>query len=150
MQKSSTADFKVQFESEDISFIFTLDENNTPLFSEVIYKDQMSAIAGAEHTAESPVTPITGTYKCTNCENQNSSFNGIPLNNEERTFNMLLTTADGQTNLSIQALVGILVDTDVFTNETCTTDDRFNICLIRSGETSSSEPLTWTGIHLSI
>lgn len=145
VEKSS--DFLLYFESEDLSFNFSLDENDQPLITNVIFKKESSSILAAEETEESPVTPITGTYSCTNCENQNTSVNGIELNNRERTFNMLLTTADGKTNVNIQALVGILVDTKLVVNESCTTNEDYTFCVIKSGEGLTTEPLTWTGVH---
>jgi len=145
IQKS--ADFKLVFGSEDLTFTFTLDENNNPLITDVVFQGQASSILAAQDTANSPVTPVTGTYVCTNCQDQNSTVNGIELNNEERTFNMLLTTADGNTNISIQALVGILVDTKLLVNESCTSNEEYTSCVIKSGENLTTEPITWTGVH---
>lgn len=145
VQKS--ADFKLVFESEDLTFAFSLDENNNPLITEVVFQGQSAAILAAQETEGSPVTPVTGTYVCTNCQDQTSSINGIELNNVERTFNMLLTTADGSTNLSIQAIVGILVDTQLLVNESCTADGQYTNCVVKSGDNLTTEPITWTGIH---
>jgi len=145
IQKS--ADFKLVFGSKDLTFTFSLDENNNPLITDVVFQGQSAAIIAAQETADSPVTPVTGTYVCTNCQDQNSTINGIELNNEERTFNMLLTTADGNTNLSIQAIVGILVDTQLLVNESCTSNGQYTNCVIKSGDNLTTEPITWTGIH---
>ncbi len=145
LQKS--ADFKLEFESRDLTFIFSLDQYDNPLITGVVFQGQSAAILAAQETPDSPVTPVTGTYVCTNCEDQNSSINGIELNQEERTFNMLLTTADGFTNLSIQAIVGILVDTQLLVNESCTTEGPYTNCTIKSGENLTTEPITWTGLH---
>lgn len=142
-----TADFRVLFESDDLTFKFGLDENNKPLLTDVVFQNQEASIIAAAHTAENPVTPITGTYQCTNCENQNTSVSGIELNNNERIFNMLLTTADGSTSLSIQAVVGILVDTQLVINETCTTYGSDTFCLIKGGSNLTSEPVNWAGVH---
>jgi len=144
-QKS--ADFKLVFGSEDLTFTFTLDEDNNPLITDVVFQGQSAAIIAAQETEDSPVTPVTGTYICTNCQDQNSSISGIELNNEERTFNMLLTTADGNTNISIQALVGILVDTQLLVNESCTSNGQYTFCVIKSGDNLTTEPITWNGIH---
>jgi hypothetical protein len=144
-QKS--ADFKLVFGSEDLTFTFTLDANNNPLISDVVFQGQSAAILAAQETEDSPVTPVTGTYVCTNCQDQNSSISGIELNNEERTFNMLRTTTDGNTNLSIQAIVGILVDTQLLVNESCTSNGQYITCVIKSGDNFTTEPITWTGIH---
>jgi len=145
IQKS--ADFKLVFESEDLTFTFTLDENNNPLITDVVFQGQSAAILAAQETENSPVTPVTGTYVCTNCQDQNSSISGIELNNEKRTFNMLLTTADGNTNISIQALVGILVDTQLLVNESCTSNGQYTSCVIKSGDNLTTEPIKWTGVH---
>lgn len=145
--RDKSSDFKVVFDSEDLSFTFTLDENDRPLITDVVFKEQSSSIIAAEETEISPVTPVTGTYRCTNCEDQNTSVNGIELNNTERTFNMLLTTEDGQTNLSIQAVVGFLVDTELVVNESCTTNEEYTFCFIKGGEGLTTEPLTWKGVQ---
>jgi hypothetical protein len=144
-QKS--ADFQLVFGSKDLTFTFSLDENNNPLITDVVFQGQSAAIIAAQETANSPVTPVTGTYFCTNCQDQNSVINGIELNNEKRTFNMLLTTADGETNISIQALVGILVDTQLLVNESCTSNEYYTFCVIKSGDNLTTEPITWTGVH---
>lgn len=142
-----SADFRILFESDDLTFKFGLDENNNPLLTDVVFQNQEASVIAAAHTAENPVTPITGTYKCTNCENQNTTVSGIELNNIERTFNMLLTTADGSSNLSIQAIVGILVDTKLVINETCTTYGSDTFCTIKGGMNLTSEPINWSGVH---
>lgn len=142
-----TADFRVLFESDDLTFKFGLDENNNPLLTDVVFQNQEASIIAAAHTAENPVTPITGTYQCTNCENQNTTVSGVELNNDQRTFNMLLTTADGSSNLSIQAVVGILVDTKLVINETCTTYGTDTFCLIKGGTNLTTEPVNWAGVH---
>lgn len=142
-----SADFRVLFESDDLTFKFGLDANNNPLLTDVVFQNQEASIIAASHTAENPVTPITGTYQCTNCENQNTTVSGIELNNNERTFNMLLTTSDGSANLSIQAVVGILVDTQLLINETCTTHGADTFCLIKGGTNLTTEPVNWAGVH---
>lgn len=142
-----SADFRVLFESDDLTFKFGLDENDLPLLKDVIFQNQEASIIAAAHTEENPVTPITGTYQCTNCENQNTTVSGIELNNNERTFNMLLTTADGSSNLSIQAVVGILIDTKLLINETCTTYGTETFCLIKGGTNLTTEPVEWSGVH---
>lgn len=145
IEKSS--DFKLAFDSEDLSFNFTIDDNNTPRITDVVFKKDPSSVLIAEETQDSPVTPITGTYKCTNCQDQNATVNGIDLNNQERTFNMLLTSKDGSTSLSIQAVVGMLVDTKLLVNESCTSNDQFTFCTIKSGDNLTTEPITWSGVH---
>lgn len=147
IQATESSNFNLAFESDDISFNFTLDENDEPLITDVIFQDESSSIVAAEETTDSKVTPVTGTYKCTNCQDQTSTVSGIDLNNNERIFNMLLTTADGKTNLSIQALVENLIDVNLVINESCITNEQYTFCMIKSGDNFMEEPLTWSGVH---
>ncbi|QYA25426.1 hypothetical protein G3I01_07865 [Gramella sp. MT6] len=142
-----SSDVLAKFDSEDFSFNFTVNENNEPIISDVVFKKQEGTIIVAEETTNTSVTPITGTYKCTNCQDQDSPLNGIVLNNDERTFNMLLTTADGTTNINIQALVVSLEETKVVTQQTCTTNSDYTFCVYRSGENGTNQNLEWSGVH---
>ncbi len=63
---NKSSDVLVQFDSEDFSFNFTIDENNEPVISDVIFKNQNGSIVAAEETSSNSVTPVTGTSKCTN------------------------------------------------------------------------------------
>ncbi|SOC78859.1 hypothetical protein SAMN06296241_0378 [Salinimicrobium sediminis] len=140
-------DFKVFFYSQDMEFSFYLDENDVPIVADVVINDQSGSVVVAEHTADSPVTPVTGVYRCTNCENQTSTLDGIPLNNNDRVFNMLLTTKDGQTGLTIQAVLGSLINAQLVVEEACTTDGRYTFCTLKGGANATTEPVQWSGIH---
>lgn len=142
-EKSS--DFNIDFDSEDLSFSFFLDEVGNPQVTNVVYKKQEGAIIVAEETDKSHITPITGTYKCTNCENQDGSYEGIELNNIERTFNMLLTSRDGSTSVSIQAVLGSLIDAGFAVEENCATSGRFISCNL--SDSDANELFTWSAIH---
>ena len=146
-QSEKSSDVMVQFDSEDFSFKFTIDEYNNPILSDVIFKNQEGSIVAAEETAENTVTPVTGTYKCTNCQDQDSPLNGIDLNNQERVFNMLLTTADGTTNIDIQALVLSLQETELISQRSCTSNSDYTFCVYGSGANGTNEDLEWSGVH---
>lgn len=143
----SSDDFKVFLNSQDMEFSFYLDELGNPVVADVVVKDQSGSVVVAEHTADSPVTPVTGIYRCTNCENQTSTLDGIPLNNNDRVFNMLLTTKDGQTGLTIQAVLGSLVNAQLVVEEACTTDGGYTFCTLKGGQKATTEPVQWSGIH---
>ena len=143
----ASEDFKAFFYSEDMEFSFYLDENGVPVVADVIIYDQSGSMVVAEHTADSPVTPVTGIYRCTNCENQTSTLDGIPLHNEDRVFNMLLTSKDGQTGMTIQAVLGSLVNAQLVVEETCSTDGGYTFCTLKGGEKATTAPVQWTGIH---
>ncbi|MDT0643802.1 hypothetical protein RM553_13255 [Zunongwangia sp. F363] len=143
---SKSSNFKLTFDSEDFSFVFSLDANNKPVFKEVVFKNEQGAMIAAEETENKTIIPITGTYKCTNCQ-EKDSINGVPLNNEERTFNMMLTTEDGSSSMTIQASLGILVDNEVIVEKSCTTVGEYTTCEFSNGIYGSNEPVTWTGMH---
>ncbi|NJY61819.1 hypothetical protein HC174_03490 [Salinimicrobium sp. CDJ15-81-2] len=143
----NSEDFKVFLYSQDMEFSFYLDENGNPVVADVVVKDQAGSVVVAEHTADSPVTPVTGIYRCTNCENQTSTLDGIPLNNKERVFNMLLTTKDGQTGLTIQAVLGSLINAQLVVEQTCSTDGGYTFCTLTGGANATTEPVQWSGIH---
>lgn len=143
----SSDDFNVFFESNDIEFNFYLDANGVPVVSDVIFKEEGGSIVVAEHTADSPVVPVTGIYRCTNCEDQTSTLNGIELHNNDRIFNMLLTTKDGQTGLTIQAVLGSLINAELVVEEACTTDGGYTFCNLSTGAKATTDPVKWSGIH---
>ncbi|MDT0647484.1 hypothetical protein RM545_12360 [Zunongwangia sp. F260] len=144
-EENKSHDFKLEFDSQDFSFTFNLDDNEEPVISNVVFKDQSGSIVASESTEHNSVTPITGTYQCTNCE-EKDSINGIPLNNDERIFNMMLTTADGTSKVTIQAVLGILLDTQVVIEQTCSTSNDYTICEYTNGIYTNSS-VEWNGIH---
>jgi hypothetical protein len=145
-QNKSGTNQVATIDSEDLSFKFYLDDLGNPIVTDVVYKDQEGAVVVAEHTAESPVTPVTGTYKCTNCQDQTGTYEGIALNNDERVFNMLLTDDAGETKVTIQAFLGTLIDADLVVEKTCSTNGDYTFCTL-TNNTASSDPVTWTGVH---
>ncbi|MUP46691.1 hypothetical protein E0K83_13180 [Gramella sp. BOM4] len=144
---TKSADVKVEFDSKDFSFTFTVDEYNNPVLSDVILKERDGAIVAAEETADNSITPVTGTYKCTNCQDQDSPLEGIDLDNSDRTFNMLLTNEAGTTSIDIQALVGVLVDTQLVVEQDCTSSQENSYCILKSGTNGQNEDLNWSAVH---
>lgn len=140
-------DFNVAFDSQDLKFNFFLDELGNPVVADVVFKNESGSIVVAEHTADNPVTPVTGTYKCTNCQDQTSTLNGIELNNNERVFNMLLTTKDGQNQMTIQAVLGSLVNAELLIEESCSNSGEYTFCNLSPGANATTEPVQWSGVH---
>ncbi|MHA6279529.1 hypothetical protein ACXYMT_05045 [Salinimicrobium sp. CAU 1759] len=145
--QKSPEDFNVFLYSEDMEMNFYLDELGNPVLADVVIHGEEGSAVVAEHTATAPVTPVTGVYRCTNCENQTTTLDGIELNNEDRTFNMLLTKKDGKTGLTIQAVLGSLVNAQLVVEESCTTDGGYTFCTLKAGEKATQEPVQWSGIH---
>ena len=143
----TAGDFLVAFDSQDLQFNFYLDEAGVPVVADVVFKDETGSIVVSEHSAENPVTPVTGTYRCTNCQDQTSTLNGIELNNEERVFNMLLTTRDGQNQMTIQAVLGSLVNAELLIEESCSDSGEYTFCNLTPGANATAEPVQWKGVH---
>ncbi|MGB7785141.1 MAG: hypothetical protein WBL27_03480 [Salinimicrobium sp.] len=146
-QHKQSSDFNVFLWSDDLQFDFGLDADGNAVVKNVLFSEEAGDIILAEHTSAEPVTPITGTYRCTNCENQTSTLNGIELNNKERVFNMLLTDKAGETVLSVQAVLGNLIDTQFVIEEDCNTNGEFTLCKLNMGGNASQEPVQWSGVH---
>ena len=145
--KAPSSDFNVYLESQDMSLNFFLDANGNPVVSDVVFKNQDGSVTVVEETSGSTVTPITGIYKCTNCEDKDGTLSGIPLNNDDRVFNMILTDSAGETTMTIQAVLGVLLDAEIAVEESCTTSNGFTYCTIKSGPNAGSDPVTWAGVH---
>ena len=140
-------DFNVFFDSKDLQFNFHLDTNGDPVITDVVFKQEQASIVVAEHTAANPVKPVTGIYRCTNCEDQSSPLEGIELNNNDRVFNMLLTSKDGKTDISIQAVMGSLINAELVVQEACSENGDYTFCTLKAGDNSSTAPVQWSGIH---
>lgn len=146
-QNKQSTDFNVFFWSDDLEFDFHLDADGNAVAENVLFAEEAGDIVLAEHTTAEPVTPITGTYRCTNCEDQTGTLNGIELNNNERVFNMLLTDKAGETVLSLQAVLGNLIDTQFVIEEDCSTNGDYTLCKLKMGGNASQTPVQWSGVH---
>lgn len=143
-QKSSG--FKLLFDSLDFSFTFNLDSNGEPLITDVVYKNQTGGIVAAQETGDTSVTPVTGTYRCTNCED-GGIIEGIELHNEERTFNILLTNTEGTEAVSIQSMMVGMYEADLLIKRGCTEFEGYTTCEFTNSDNATTEDVSWYGFH---
>lgn len=139
---------EVIFNSNELSFILiTGEEGETLEIDTVTFRGVESSILASKNTERAPVTPITGTYACTGCP--------APLNNAQtQTFNLMFTTANGNSTMATQTTLGMTVYNGVGMQDSCAAGSSQTTCDINSGDgmtnvgvTAGGGPVTWTGTH---
>ncbi|MAP53367.1 hypothetical protein [Altibacter sp.] len=141
----------LEFSSNDLRFTFSVEaDGSEPTVSNVVFKNMESSVLVAKHTRQAPVTPITGTYNCINC-------NGHPNLDAGRvqTFNMMFTTADGESAVTTQSLLGTTQYNGIGYQDNCVATGNFTNCEINSGDGSTTtvgylangNPVYWSGTH---
>ena len=149
-----TTDQKVsqlQFSSEGLSsrvstFEFSVDGNGAnPVIANTRFDAQDSGILIAKNLQRSPLTPITGTYACSDCA---SNSVGFPSSN--RTWNIMsIGTGDGQ-NFMVQVYYGGRLYTSPAENNTqtnCVSDSGFTTCDVSGFLRVLGHDVTWSGTH---
>ncbi len=142
----------LEFNSQNLSFRFSVEENGqNPIVSEVFFKELEASILIAKHTNRAPVTPITGTYNCTDCGNHPNLDNGMT-----QTFNMIFTVAEGEGSMTTQSMLGTKMFSGIGYQDACTANGTITNCVISSGDgsttttgyTANGNPVTWIGKHV--
>jgi len=142
---------ELEFVSPNLSFKFLLTEDNgDPEISEVQFNGKKSSILVANHTVLAPVTAISGTYSCINC-------NGHPFldTGMTQTFNMIFSVADGEGSITTQTLLGSTEFLGIGYQHFCISSGDYTNCFIKSGDgittnvgyLSNGNPVYWAGIH---
>ncbi|MCW9036411.1 hypothetical protein [Altibacter sp.] len=141
----------LEFTSNDLRLTFSVEADGShPTVSNVRFKNMESSIIVAKHTRQAPVTPVTGTYNCINC-------NGHPNLDDGRvqTFNMMFTTANGESAVTTQSLLGSTQYNGIGYQDNCLANGNFTNCEMNSGDGSTTtagylangNPVYWTGTH---
>lgn len=136
----------LQFENDDISFLFSVNNDGTnPEITNVTYQNKTSYVVVNKHTTLAPVTPITGTYICTVCNNHPS------LNLGPQTFNFTIVGNVVTTN--VMAGAGNFTGTGTQTNPvidpvtgTTTTDIAGSFESV-AGSNGVATMVEWTAKH---
>ncbi len=142
----------LHFASAQWSFDFSVNQRGeTPQVTNVIFKDLDADIIVAKHTQRAPVTPVTGTWECVEC-------NGHPVVGQgaTQTFNMMFTTADGTSNMTTQSTIGTTTTDGIGYQSDCSATGVLTTCTIESGDGSTTnvgflsngQPVTWEGVHI--
>lgn len=139
---------EVSFNSNELSFtLITGEEGETLEIDTVTFRGVESSIIASKNTERAPVTPITGTYACAACP--------APLDNSQtQTFNLMFTTANGNSTMATQTTLGMAVYNGIGMQDSCVVSGSQTTCDINSGDgmtnvgvTAGGGPVTWTGTH---
>lgn len=140
----------LEFKSRDLSLIFSVSaDGSNPSVSSVIFKNMESSIAIAKHTFRSPVTPMTGTFECTTCNDHPNLNTGTA-----QTFNLMFTTPEGNSTITTQSAIGTAVFNGIGLQDNCVASGSLTSCDLASGDgvtnvgfMAGGAPVTWTGKH---
>lgn len=134
------------FSTQNLSFNFTVNNNGTePTVSNVVYNSLQSSVLIAKDSERAPVSPILGSFTCTDCGTHPTMNSGIT-----QTFNILSVAdnGDGTADLSTQimlnetAFTGDGLQGDCLADGTLTTCDAFGEFVV-----SNNPNVTWEGTH---
>lgn len=133
------------FESADLSFSLSVNDNGSnPEVNDVIFQNLESNILVAKHSERAPVTPITGTYECSDC-------GGHPVlnNGGSQTFNILLDgDPSGSTTITTQISLGGAVFSGNGNQSGCVAMGTATSCLINgSFNSTNGGTIVWDGSH---
>ncbi len=142
------------FSSEEFSFKLSVGEDgNNVVVSDVVFKNSPGDVVAARHTEKSPVTTITGTWECVECNDHPVVGQG-----NVQTFNMLFANPAGNGTVTTQSTIASSTTTGVGVRELCTlicTQSVTQKCAINSGDgltnvgfNVNGKPVTWTGTHV--
>lgn len=130
----------------DVSLRFSVDANGlNPQVSTVSFDNKDSDILIAKNLSRVPLTPITGTYDCTDCASQGVAF---PNN---RTWNVMSIGAGNNQNFMIQVVFDRRVYTSAAQNNTqngCFDFMGYTICNILGSARVLGRDLTFSGTHI--
>ena len=117
-----------------------------PLVSDVTFDSKESDILIAKNLSRAPITPITGTYDCTNCA---ASGVGFP---NGRTWNVMSIVEGNNQNFAIQVSYGNRVYTSPAANNSqngCTDiAQTYTVCGIAGSVRILGNDVTWNGTHV--
>ncbi len=152
LYEASSLDQGMLFEADEISFIVKRsEESNSLVVERAIFKGLSSDIILAKHSQQAPVTPIMGTYSCTDCGNHPRLGIGLA-----QTFNMMFTTADGDGAITTQTALGSRVNSGIGYQNNCVAGGGiYSHCDVNSGDGSTTtigyiangNPVYWSGTH---
>lgn len=133
----------LRFSSNELSFQFSvnLDGTNAEI-SNVLFNQEDAAILVTKHSNRAPITPVTGTYVCTECQ-------GHPyLNtNFQQSWNVIIDENTGV--MMSQVAFGPYVFNGVGLRSNCSDDGNYTYCDINGGDGNSDVAFTAMGGDVS-
>jgi len=143
---------ELEFSSPNLSFLLSFSEYDVdPVIKDAQFNTIEASILIAKHTLLAPVTPITGTYSCINCNGHPNLDTGMT-----QTFNMMFTVADGEGAMTTQTLLGTTEYIGIGYQDGCSPNGTITYCDINSGDGSTTtvgylsngNPVYWSGNHI--
>jgi hypothetical protein len=132
--------------SVDATLNFSVEGNGlNPSISNVLFNSKESDILIAKNLSRVPLTPITGTYECTDCASQGIAF---PRN---RTWNVMSIGAGNNQNFVTQVSFSGRVYTSAAENNSqngCVPVVNFTVCGIAGSSRVLGNDVTWNGTHV--
>lgn len=142
---------EMEFTSDQITFKFSVNADGTnAVVDAVSFKGKSSAMLVSKHTTLAPITTITGSYVCIECNN-----NPFITGTEEQTFNVMIDEASGE--MTSQLVLGGSSFRGIGVQNNCVETGNTTNCEITSGDGQtnvgfevSGQAITWAGDHNSI
>ncbi|MCK7590510.1 fibrobacter succinogenes major paralogous domain-containing protein [Subsaxibacter sp. CAU 1640] len=130
--------------AQDVSWNFSADEDGSnPQVTDVRVANEEASVLMARESATAPVTPITGTYSCDNC---NAIGVGFPTNN--LTWNMMsIGEGDSQNYMTQVSYGGRVYTGSSNTQENCDETSATTECDINGDFSILGHDVTWSGTH---
>ncbi|GEQ87165.1 hypothetical protein ULMS_26730 [Patiriisocius marinistellae] len=136
----------VQFNGNGLSFVLNMNDNGENVeFSNITLNNVTSYALVKKHTNRAPISPITGTYQCIECQDHpnleaglEQSFNVVITEAPDEVFDIATQVMLGTTEFLGDGLQGDCVENGVLTS--CDTFGSFDVV----GGTS----ISWDGTHL--
>lgn len=136
----------LEFKAQNVSFLFSVNDDGTnPIVSNVLYNTLESSVLIAKDSQRAPVTPILGTFACTDC-GTHPTMN----TSNRRTFNILSVSdnGNGTSTISTQIILGNIEFLGTGLQDNCVADGTLTTCNV-AGETSifGNSTVTWQGTY---
>lgn len=137
---------QLRFSSDALSFQLSVNSDGTNATVEnVIYNQLDASIWITKSRITAPVTPITGTYACTDCQDHPFLNSG-----SAQTWNVVIDENTG--NITSQVAFGSMVFNGIGIRENCSEDGDFTYCDVMGGDGDGDvafsvmgDEVTWSG-----
>lgn len=132
--------------SLQLNFEFSVSgDGQNPEVSNVNFESRESNILIAKNTQRLPLTPITGTYVCTNC-----SANGVGFPSQNRTWNVMSIGTGNNQNFMAQVFYGGRIYNSPASNNVqtnCSESGGFTTCDVNGSIRILGHDVIWGGVH---
>lgn len=136
----------LEFTTQNLAFNFSVNNNGTnPTVSNVVYNSLESSVLIAKDSQRAPVSPILGSFACTDCGTHPTMNSGVT-----QTFNILSVAdnGDGTATLSTQVMLNETEFLGEGLQGNCVDNGNLTTCdAIGEFEVANNPAVTWEGTH---